>query len=161
MPERINFFDYNTGPHTFKEFGLCDDRNQTPVYIDQDNRDKWIAKVDNSLQVQLFLIPVDNMINFPIGMKRCDAIIYSDKAILFIELKNQRTSWLQNAIDQLQDTISVFDSNHIINVFTNKRAYACNKAHPNYNCSNKEAIQNFYNRNKIVLRTTTEIHGIR
>lgn len=161
MSERINFFDYNTGPHTYKEFGLCDDNNQTPVYIDQDNRNKWIAKVDNSLQVQLFLVPVDNMIKFPKGVKRCDAIIYSDKSIFFVELKNQRTSWLQNAIDQLQDTISVFDSNHNISDFISKRAYACNKAHPNYNCSSKEAIQNFYNRNKIVLRTSTEIQDIK
>lgn len=161
MPERINFFDYNTGPHTYKEFGLCDDRNQTPVYIDQDNRDKWIANINNSQQVQLFLIPVDNKIDFPGWLKKCDAIIYSDKTILFIELKDQRTSWLQNAIEQLQDTISVFNNNHDISVFINRKAYACNKAHPNYNCSNKETIQNFYNRNRIVLRTTTKIQDIK
>ena len=89
---------------------------------------------------------------------RCDAMLTNEEHIVFIELKDQQSDWIEHAVnDQLQTTIDYFKENHDISRYRYKRAFACNRKHPNFKCSNKERMNNFYRRNKIRLNIEVKI----
>jgi len=158
MADRIDFFRYcETSVCSKNRFGLCDPRTQTPAYIDFYNFDSWIAVVENDLEKEIGFLAVDHNVPFPVDKKRCDALLFDKEMLLFVELKKQRGSWLPEALVQLTDTVEFFKENHDVSVYKNRKAYACNKCHPNFNFSYKEYMQDFRKRHGFILRISTEI----
>lgn len=69
---RIDFFLEESKTHSNKcVFGLCDDDNEMPAYIDEDfeNKDsKWIGEIHNGLKREICFYPVDHCVE----IKRAD-----------------------------------------------------------------------------------------
>lgn len=115
-------------------FGVCDDQNGEKAYSDSTDPTKWIATVSNPLAASIAFTPIDKCLikdtELP-GVGRCDGMLTSSQHLFFIELKDQRSDWKNDAIKQLEDTVILFNSNHTEEErrqFKHKKAFACNKA---------------------------------
>lgn len=116
----INFFDYNNRQRTKREFfGLCDDDDKKPAYIDADlsNKDiKWIGIVENPEKKEVLFYPVDNCVDLKIDevkmAKRCEGILcFENNNLIFTELKNWKITpndWLTKGKEQIIETLSYF-----------------------------------------------------
>lgn len=102
-------------------FGICDDKNNTPAYVDRIEQKKWIAIVENPNQRNIRFTAIDNCIDIRRSNgkmdSRCDAMLDYDENIVFIELKDQRSSWISEGLDQLEATIKSFQANHDLRQF--------------------------------------------
>ena len=141
----IDFFDEGNKQSTKKElFGLCDDDNKQPAYIDIDisNKEaKWIGIVINADKKEVLFYPVDNCIKLirPGGLmaQRCEGILRSDSnTLIFTELKDRKVLpavWLKEAESQIIETLTFFLSNYKSNNYKIK-AWISNKqlTNPNY-----------------------------
>lgn len=141
----IDFFDEGNKQSTKKElFGLCDDDNKQPAYIDSDisNKEtKWIGIVINETQKEVLFYPVDNCIKLirPDGSmaQRCEGILRSDSnTLIFTELKDRKVLpavWLKEAESQIIETLKFFLDNYKSNNYKIK-AWISNKqlTNPNY-----------------------------
>jgi hypothetical protein len=133
----MNFYDnaYQEPPLTDTLFGLCDDKNGKVAYVDKTNQHKWIAIVKNNKKISLVFTAIDKGVIKDIeepGRGRCDGMLTSNEHIYFVELKDQRADWKSDAIAQLESTIKFFINNHDITVYKHKKAFACNKKHPQF-----------------------------
>ncbi len=136
-----------------RQFGICDDPDvaeKTPAYISRDlsKSASWGAKVSNTSGSAVNFTAVDNKIDIRRENgdmeNRCDAMLYNDSYLVFVELKDQKQNWIQHAVwDQLLTTINVFKENHNIEAYSHKVAYACNKKHPYYEVGHKELMNKF------------------
>ncbi len=150
-----------------KCFGICDDRDErtkTPAYVNTNisEKEKWGTVVNNKTNVAINFIAVDNKIEIKRANgeteNRCDAMLHNPKNIIFIELKNQRASWIEHAVqEQLQTTIDIFKQNHDMMQFECRRAYVCNVRYPYFAYSHKQMAQQFYQKNKVRLYIQREI----
>ncbi len=158
----IDFFDENCQSSTnANEFGLCDDESGTKVYFDRNKAHikQWIAIVQNNNEIMITLTAIDNCIlirrNKTELENRCDGMltytIENNEAIIFFELKNKAKDWIAEAIHQLEVTIQKFLENNDISEFKIKKAFACNRKHPQFQTSQISEMQRFYNRYKIKL----------
>lgn len=155
----IDFFEEKCQTENIKDeiFGICDDStDKEPAYIDRVNKNKWIATVENRTDKPINFTAVDNCIEVfrPNGSmeNRCDALLTNVDYIVFVELKNQKSDWIGHAVeDQLQTTIDNFKANHDISKYRYKRAFACNKKHPNFQVSYKSRMSQFYQKNGVRL----------
>ena len=135
-------------------FGICDDEDvaeKTPAYVSFENKENWGATVINKSRKPLNFTAVDNCIvvhreNDDME-SRCDAMLSNADHLVFVELKDERKNWLTHAVEQLQTTIQAFKQCNDVEVYKRKRAFACNKRHPNFAYSNKELKQKFYQTN--------------
>jgi hypothetical protein len=141
MRRQIDFFKEEHKTHSNKElFGLCDDDNDLPAYIDEDlgNKDsKWIALVNNDSHKEVDFYPIDHCIELkrPDGndAQKCEGIVcYGDSYIIFTELKNKNSSWLSKAMDQIIETMSFFFNDYDSRSYRIK-AWICNKQLTNQN----------------------------
>ena len=158
----VNFFQANCQSNTAAtSFGICDNQNGTAAFIDIANPLEWIAKANNENAIVVTLIAVDNCITIlrPDGNmdNRCDAMLTYTDNIVFVELKNQRVDWITDAVNQIETTINNFISNHDINLFKHKRAFAANKRHPYFNNGNPERSQRFFSQYKVRLNIEATI----
>lgn len=158
----INFFTATCQSHTAAaRFGLSDDENNTPAYIDTADEEKWGAIVENQEIVKVTFTAIDNCIAIlrtdGSMERRCDGMLTYTDNIVFVELKNQRKNWIPDAVEQLGSTIKCFTKHHDLKSFQHKRAFACNKKHPNFHISHKEKMKKFYNTYKIRLNIQAEI----
>jgi len=158
----INFFAAACQNHTTAtRFGLCDDENNTPAYIDTSDQLKWIAIVENQKIVKVTFTAIDNCIAILKAdgsmERRCDGMLTYTDNIVFVELKNQRRNWISDAVEQLKITIECFTKHHNLGLFTHKKAFACNKKRPNFCHSHKETMRRFFNTYKIRLNIQAEI----
>lgn len=158
MKEKIDFFTPKCSVFniTTKKFGICDGENESPAFVDQEHEDSWVAIVNNETDDPLIFTAIDHCVDFPRSKEemdnRCDAILRGSNHLIFIELKDQRADWIQKAVNsQLQTTIDYFKENHDLTKFQKRKAYVCNRAHPQFKFSHKELMQNFRNRNGIRL----------
>ena len=117
MRPTINFFIEESKTHSNKNvFGLCDDDNSQPAYIDEDianKNGKWIAQVINDSLKEIDFYPVDHCVEIKradnTGAQRCEGILsYLDNNIIFTELKDRRAEWLTKAMEQIIETMSFF-----------------------------------------------------
>ncbi|HEY0175188.1 MAG TPA: hypothetical protein VGC08_02350 [Pedobacter sp.] len=121
-----------------KLFGLCDDQNGTKAYSDHLNSNNWIAKVINEDQVDVTFTPIDLCMNILKAHTNdqestCDGMLTSENCLYLVELKEQGTGgWLPKATDQLESTIKLLTKNHDLSGFRFKKAFPCNKRHPNF-----------------------------
>lgn len=148
-----------------KEFGLCDDedkKEKTPAYVNTTQPDKWVAVVKNQTDKSINFTAIDNCVEIERSDGtmdfRCDAMLTNEDHIVFVELKEQVADWISHAVDeQLQSTIDHFKTNHDISKYKHKRAFVCNKRHPNFRISYKDKMISFYQKNGIRLNLVREI----
>jgi len=74
-------------------FGLCDDNNKLPAYLDSVNKALWVATVVNSKQKEITFTAIDNCIQVLRETgdieSRCDVMLTSDVCLYLVELKKQ------------------------------------------------------------------------
>jgi hypothetical protein len=133
----MNFYDiaYQEPPLDDALFGLCDDRKGEVAYIDKNDKNKWIAIIKNKEKISLVFTAIDKGVikdHEEPGKGRCDGMLTSKEHIYFVELKDQRKNWQSDAIEQLESTINFFIANHDIAIYKHKKAFACNKKHPQF-----------------------------
>ena len=98
----INFFKSTCQSQTNQyKFGLCDDPNEDPAYIDTDIDDcsKWIATVENNQEIEVIFTAIDNCIEIlrSNGEKenRCDGMLTYNNHIIFKLYNNSRRRGIQ------------------------------------------------------------------
>jgi hypothetical protein len=145
----MNFYDvaYQEPPLDDALFGLCDDRKGEVAYIDKNNQNKWIAIIKNEGRISIIFTAIDKGVikdHEESGRGRCDGMLTSAEHIYFVELKDQRTNWKTDAIEQLESTIKFFIANHDIGAYKHKKAFACNKKHPQFQKIENELNLRFF-----------------
>ena len=137
MP-RIDFFEEHNKQTTFtKVFGLCDDDNNEPAYIDEDlsnKDDKWCGIVYNGKGENVAFYPVDKCVKIKRedgkDASRCDGILsYSTNSLIFTEMKGRKIrskDWRKKGEKQLLTTIRYFYANYDKSAY-NIKAWICNQ----------------------------------
>ena len=90
----INFLQENFKTESSrKEFGLCDDIPNSPAYIDENDRLKWIALVKNPNNKEIDFYAIDNcvIIKRPNGEieSSCEGVLVENSTLTFVELKER------------------------------------------------------------------------
>ncbi len=148
---------------TNRKFGICDDEDGNKAYTNIDDSSKWVATVSNENNVKIGFTAIDNCIEvFKESSKdkesSCDGMLLFNKSLYLVELKNQATGgWLPKAIDQLKNTIKLMNNNDIIEGITYKKAYACNRKHPNFQVIDHERKRRFYSETGFRIDAQAEI----
>ena len=141
---RVNFFETNCqeSSRNEKQFGICDDQKGTKAYTDTADSKKWIATVINDNEIDVLFTAIDNCIIVSKAgtndkESTCDGMLTFTDSLYLVELKNQRTGgWISDAKSQLENTIRLIKENHDLSIFKYKKAFACNKKHPNFEVLN-------------------------
>lgn len=142
-----------------KKFGLCDlvdaDGNTgAPAYIDNANRENWIATVLNDYEEDIYFYAIDNCVNFTAQVKKCDGVLILNDKIAFVELKSRTgkaSQWISEAEEQLRTTINHFIQENDTTAYTDKRAYIANNKSPRSRVSQAERMDRFYQTTGYVL----------
>lgn len=152
-----------------KRFGLCDEQdNKEPAYLDEQNEDKWIAVVENEELKEVHFIAIDYCIDIWRDKEkkemdnRCDGMLWYDKAVVFVELKERvsrknTNAWVKAGEIQLKRTIEYFEKTEQSNIFREKRAYIANKAHPTFKESQLQRMKSFKQETGYTLRIENRI----
>ena len=152
-----------------KRFGLCDEQdNKKPAYLDERNGAKWIAVVENEELKEVHFIAIDNCIDIWRDKEkkemdnRCDGMLWYDKAVVFVELKEReskksKNDWVKDGEKQLKRTIEYFEKTGQSDKFTEKRAYIANKAHPIFKESQLQKMKSFKQETGYTLRIENRI----
>lgn len=161
---KLNFFDvaYLTeNARNDAEFGVCDPGNSKPAYTTTDAK-QIQATILNPHCHTLQFVPIDHNLNILRSdgnfESTCDGMIYDGKTYLaFIELKDKKVGWANEAVEQLRTTIGIFEENHNAEEYKHRYAFAVNVQHPVFHHSFKEVMQQFKATTKFVLRYGTTI----
>lgn len=164
---KINFFDKSYRTESARddaEFGLFDPDNSLPAITTTDGI-HYQALVHNPSRHILDFVAIDHNIVFvkPDGNQEstCDAMLFDGTEYLaFVELKDVASSWVTEAVGQLENTILLFKKSHYYKDFKRRYAYAANRQHPVFHYSLKEEMQRFRNDTDFLLRikNTLEIN---
>lgn len=133
-----------------ESFGICDNQDGSKAYTDIDKIEEWIASIANKNCIDIVFTPIDNCIQvFKEGTNNqestCDGMLTFTDSIYLIELKKQRTGgWLPDAIRQLKNTTRLITINHDIKHLKYKKAFACNRKHPNFKTIDNELSKKFF-----------------
>lgn len=134
---QVNFFNSIYAQTTnAKDFGLCDDQNLPPAYIDITDISKWVAQVVNHRNKTATFYPIDNCITTlrPDNSmdNRCDGLLKHDNNLIFIELKDRDSQgWVSDGLLQLKSSIEHFKKAHPEILCTSTiKAQLCNKQRP-------------------------------
>ena len=105
----IDFFKAQCQTKTFEiKFGICDDDDELPAYIDNKDENSWIATVLNENAKNILFTAIDKCIDFPLvdGEMpiRCDVMLTCDNCLYIVELKNKRADWQSSGTEQLEST---------------------------------------------------------
>ena len=165
----IDFFQegkkYTSGKSLF---GLCDDSvkgTRQHAYLDETTPNNWVAMVHNYLSKKIDFYAIDSCVKWSLSngnqAKTCDGMLAfdSNKNIIFVELKDQDTSYLSwkiKAEEQLKSTLDYFRNNHDTKGMTIK-AYICNKQ-ALFDEGNPEYMEKFKVETGVTLRVFREIH---
>ncbi|GAB1419710.1 hypothetical protein MASR2M12_24750 [Bacteroidales bacterium] len=141
-----------------KQFGICDDQNGTKAYTDTSDDTKWIAKVTNDNEIDISFTAIDNcIIVYKAGTKEkessCDGMLTFSESLYLVELKVQGKDWIPKAKRQLENTIKLITENHKLSNFKFKKAYACNRKHPNFNVLEASEKKSFFDKTGFRLDT--------
>ena len=138
-------------------FGICDDDNKLPAYLDSINNAIWIATVINNNQKDISFTAVDNCIeifreNGDIE-RRCDVMLATDICLYLVELKNKVSDWRSEGIDQLEATITTLKNAESAFYFSfrKRKAYVANRRHPHFVKAETEVMERFRDVHRIRL----------
>ena len=146
----MDFFDpaFQSGPYTQERFGLCDDQDTTPAYVDDVDQDKWVATVENPARREVIFTAVDKgviQVHEAEGRGRCDAMLTLDELLYLAELKDRKDSgWRADAIEQLKSTIEFLRQHHDLTPFRHKKAFAFNKKRQSFQQIDHEEKLRFF-----------------
>lgn len=151
---RVNFFETKCKESSRRDklFGICDDQNGTKAYTNATDDTKWIARVVNDNDLDISFTAIDNcIIVLQEGRKdkesTCDGMLTFSNSLYLVELKKQGTGgWLSDAKSQLENTIRLLRSRHNLEEYKYKKAYACNKKHPNFTVIDAAERKAFFER---------------
>lgn len=135
-----------------KLFGICDDQNGQRAFTDTTDYKKWIAKVINNNETDVKFTAIDNcIIVLKVGTKNkessCDGMLTFSQSLYLVELKKQGTGgWIGDAKEQLENTIKLISKKHDLSNFKYKKAFACNKKHPNFTVIDAAERKSFFER---------------
>ena len=152
----VNFLgpDCKEPARTNKLFGICDDQDGSPAYTNITDNSKWIANVINNSEITISFTAIDNcIIVLKDGTKdkesTCDGMLTFNDSLYLVELKKQGTGgWLPDAKGQLENTIKLLNTNHNLSTFRYRKAYACNRKHPNFTVIDSAERKAFFQRTK-------------
>ena len=136
-------------------FGLCDDGPNGWAYISESKaEDTWICTVENNNRLEVVFTAVDKCADIRRAdgnqESTCDCILTYTDNIVFVELKELRKDWIEDGIDQLQNTLNLFPEN-VLRRFRHKRAFVANRRHPHFNQSASGRKQQFRSQYKVRL----------
>jgi hypothetical protein len=78
--------------------------------------------------------------------------------IYLVELKKQMTGgWIPDALAQLENTIRLLNATEQLKQFRFKKAFACNKKHPNFTVIDNELNKRFFKDYGFRIDVQTEI----
>lgn len=151
MKYHINFFAkeiQTEKPRKDIEFGIGDDGKL--AYTTSIDSELRIGVVKNPSERLVQFTPLDH--NLPAKKNGkdeeslCDGMLHIEetKEIDFVEIKTGHVNATHDAIEQLQNTITIFNSVHVAKDFNTRRAFVIDKHH-HFNCSDKQLLQHFYN----------------
>jgi len=138
-------------------FGLCDDDNKLPAYLDSADKSIWIATVVNGNQKAITFTAVDNCIEIlrenGDPESRCDVMLASDICLYLVELKNKISDWRSEGIDQLEATITALknEESAFYFGFRKRKAFVANKRHPHFVRAGTNDMERFRDVHKIRL----------
>ena len=141
-------------------FGIQDER--PAIVTTEGDAKEWNAVVHNLNGDKITFVPLDHQIVIKptpsTTYSLCDCMLYRDTHWLaFVELKNQTSSWIEDAISQLKSSIDLVEDNPQAYVFTRREAYAANRKHPAFSFSAKSRMNDFRNKTKFRLIITNDI----
>jgi len=151
------------------EFGLCDDvlPAENPAYIDESDRTKWIAIVENNENKTVTFTPIDNCLEYDFRKKdgkpdkRCDGVLTVMSLIIFVELKQRKgrrsKDWIEDGELQLKQTIFHFSKTTDSKSFKNKLAYIANNKRPIFTRGQEVRTNRFYKETGYILRIQNRI----
>ncbi|GLR64381.1 hypothetical protein [Marinospirillum insulare] len=117
-----------------EEFGVCD-KNDSPAFVDFENKVDWIAVVKNTSALELSFYAIDKCIVYTKAdggvISSCDAAIkIPNNKVLFIELKERRYSgWISSGIEQLKSTLQLYKQ-YEANLASETLCYLSNSLRP-------------------------------
>lgn len=132
-------------------FGIRDDKTRPEAYTDTANPDKWIATIHNDQALELVFTAVDKCLlqdNEYKGRGRCDGMLTSDQHLYFIELKEETSSWITGAVEQLESTVQFFLESHDASRYKHKKVFACNRRHQHFQEIDNELNLQFFRQYK-------------
>jgi len=145
-------------------FGICDDQDGVSIaYTDNSNQDKWVAIVINKNETEVAFTPIDHCITIlKEGTKDeeslCDGMLTFQNSLYLVELKEkEKNAWQSEAIAQLENTIRLLQANHDLSAFKYKKAYVCNKKHPNFSVYDNEKQKALFSKTKFRIDIQSEI----
>ncbi len=148
---KIDFFNNNCNEDSLNEseFGICDDEDGRRAYTDITDRNKWIAHVSNINKKDVIFTAIDNCVVIKKtgtndNESNCDGMLRYNDSLYLVELKNKRSNWKTDAINQLLNTIKLLKINHDLNIFKHKKAFASNRKHPQFAVISSEQKMKFY-----------------
>ncbi|MCF8357708.1 MAG: hypothetical protein K9H26_03045 [Prolixibacteraceae bacterium] len=135
----VNFFETpcKEPARIDKLFGICDKQDGSKAFTDAENNNFWIAIVNNEHEKSVSFTPIDHCITiYKEGTSNqestCDGMLTFKNSLYLVELKEKQKDWKTEAINQLKNTIRLLLLHHDLSKFRYKKAYACNKKHPNF-----------------------------
>ncbi len=137
-------------PRTDEKFGICDDGNQQKAYTDLSCPPQWVAEVSNQCKKQVDFYALDNCISFykddsiSEKYKICDGMLVFNDSLYLVELKDSRTGSIPKAKEQLESTIENLKKSADLSRFRKKKAYICNRKHPNFRIIEHSEKQEFH-----------------
>lgn len=143
--------------------GVQQNDEESMAFTTTDDAEKpWNAVVENRDCHEVLFTPLDhNIIIHPVPSETyslCDGMLRRDQEWLaFVELKVQKSNWIQHNIDQLESTIKLFCENHDYSLYRHREAYAANVKHPLYHYSHKVQMNEFHSRTKFRLLIQNKI----
>lgn len=179
----LNFFENEQCVSRVEEFGVIDPpkdkstaKKTCDISYDNDKKDDWDISVLSNNRDDIFFNAIDGNIEFFRSWKpnekhrACDAMIHTADTIIFIEIKKWRNDsiekngrdvhFIDDAIEQLENTIIHFCTAHPDKKFDNKYAYVSNKYKdkPKFPITHKQKMACFQdNTNGFKLRVASEI----
>ena len=145
----MDFFkpECQSGPFGQERFGLCDDQNATPAYVDTTTPEKWVATVENPARKAVTFTAIDKCViqdgDEP-SRGRCDGMLTTEDLLYLVAWKDTKDDWQSHAIEQLASTIMFLHNHHDLTRFRHKKAFACNKRHRAFATIDNELQRRFF-----------------
>lgn len=145
----MNFFDpgCQSGPYNNTKFGLCDPQDSTKAYVDLQNVGSWVASVENPDGRSITFTAIDKCVikdEEHVGRGRCDAMLTTTDLLYLVELKDKRSAFIPEAIEQLKSTIEFLIENHDLSAYRHKKAFVCNRRKKPFAVIDNETQRNFF-----------------
>lgn len=163
---KVDFFKADCRDATSEiRFGLCDEDNKEPAFIDTAHEDNWIATVENPSAKEIQFTAIDNCIDIVRENgnmdSRCDAMLHYESNLLFVELKTKRADWKSEGLGQIESTIKrmIKDEADFYYGFRKRKAVVANsrKIFPSFQEFDAEQREFFKKNYKIHLQFDAEI----